>query len=116
MPAKDTTTTLFKMLTNAARLEILDILRNGEQCVCHLEAQLGYRQAYISQQLSLLRNAGLIEDRRDGWNIFYRVVKPQVYTVVDAARALTQESPFTSRNAATCACPKCSPLVEQLTS
>jgi DNA-binding transcriptional ArsR family regulator len=41
-----------------------------------MEAHLGYRQDYISQQLMVLREAGLIQDRRDGWNVFYRVSEP----------------------------------------
>ncbi|HTX78948.1 MAG TPA: metalloregulator ArsR/SmtB family transcription factor, partial [Longilinea sp.] len=62
---------LFKLLTHPARLAILDILRDGEHCVCHMEAYLGYRQAYLSQQLAILREGGLLQDRREGWNIFY---------------------------------------------
>ena len=54
---------LFKVLGHPARLAILEILREGEQCVCHMETYLGQRQAYISQQLSVLREAGLITDR-----------------------------------------------------
>ena len=57
---------IFKVLTHPARLAILEILRDGEHCVCHMEAHLGFRQAYISQQLSVLRDAGLVQDRRDG--------------------------------------------------
>ena len=75
---------IFKVLTHPARLAILEILRDGEHCVCHMEAYLGYRQAYISQQLAVLRKAGLILDRRDGWNIYYRVINPQIYAVLDA--------------------------------
>ena len=74
----------FKLLAHPARLAILEILRNGEECVCHMEATLGYRQAYLSQQLAVLREAGIIQDRRDGWNIFYRVMKPEIYQVLDA--------------------------------
>ena len=66
----DQQTQLFKLLTHPVRLAILEILRVGEHCVCHMEAHLGYRQAYISQQVAVLREAGLIRDRRDGWNIF----------------------------------------------
>ena len=51
---------LLKVLTQSARLAILNILRDSEHCVCHMEAYLGYRQAYISQQLMVLREAGLI--------------------------------------------------------
>ncbi len=97
---------LFKTLMHPARLEILETLREGEHCVCHMEAALGYRQAYISQQLSVLREAGLVEDRRDGWNIYYRVVQPKVFSVLDAAQAVTGVKQ-TRRKAAACPCPQC---------
>jgi ArsR family transcriptional regulator len=112
MSDTDATVKLFKALMHPARLEILDILREGEECVCHMEAALGYRQAYISQQLMALREAGLVQDRRDGWNIFYRVVEPKVYTVIDAARTMTGERATLARKstrAARCACPRCNP-------
>src|SRR5574339_1116247 len=77
---------LFKVLMHPARLAILDVLRTNEACVCHLEVALGYRQAYLSQQLMVLREAGIVGDRRDGWNVYYRVTKPGVLNVMDAAR------------------------------
>jgi DNA-binding transcriptional ArsR family regulator len=99
---------LFKVLMHPARLEILDILREGEECVCHMEAFLGYRQAYISQQLMVLRESGLVADRRDGWNIFYYVTKPEVYTLVDAAsRMIGVPQKKYDHNTASCPCPKC---------
>ena len=52
---------VFSLLGQPARLNILLAIGNGQVCVCHLESALGLRQAYISQQLMLLRNAGLIE-------------------------------------------------------
>ncbi len=97
---------LFRTLMHPARLEILEILRDGEHCVCHMEAALGYRQAYISQHLSVLREAGLVQDRRDGWNIYYRVVQPQVFDVLDAAQTMTGLK-HTRRKAAACPCPQC---------
>jgi len=60
----------YKVLMHPLRLAILDLLRNGEQCVCHMEAVFGLRQAYISQQLMVLRSAGVVEVRREGLNIF----------------------------------------------
>ncbi len=101
---------LYKLLAHPARLAILDALRASEECVCHLEALLGHRQAYLSQQLAVLREAGLITDRRDGWNIFYRVVEPQIYAVLDAVRSTAHEvaPPPTQRRASPdCPCPKC---------
>ncbi len=104
---------LFKALMHPARLEILDTLREGEQCVCHMEAHLGYRQAYISQQLMVLREAGLVEDHRDGWNVYYRVTETRVFGLIDQARhvlGIAAEPADGGRrrtNAGECPCPKC---------
>ncbi len=101
---------LLKVLTHPARLAILYILRDGEHCVCHLESHLGFRQAYISQQLAVLREAGLIQDRRDGWNIFYTVSDPGIYTILDAVQSvLGEKAPGLSPADAHCPCPKCNP-------
>jgi DNA-binding transcriptional ArsR family regulator len=98
---------LFRTLMHPVRLAILDILRNGEACVCHLEALLNQRQAYISQQLMVLRRAGLIADRREGWNVYYRVVDPQVFQVLDTARLALGLAAAGLAMPANCACPKC---------
>lgn len=119
MDVHELDTKLFKALAHPARLAILGVLREGEACVCHLEAALGYRQAYISQQLMGLREAGLLQDRREGWNIYYRVAKPQIFAVLDAARALTGTAVPAGRRPAgrpgrvpNCTCPRCSPMSE----
>ena len=99
---------IYKVLTHPARLAILEILQDGEHCVCHMEAYLGFRQAYISQQLSVLREAGLIQDRRDGWNIFYRVSDKRIYEVLNAVRRITgQDEPEVKKPIVPCTCPKC---------
>jgi DNA-binding transcriptional ArsR family regulator len=106
---------LFKLLTHPARLAILDILRDGEHCVCHMEAYLGYRQAYLSQQIAVLREAGLIQDRRDGWNIYYRVTDPRVYSVLDTIRQMTGQSTAAAhKEGVVCPCPLCSSTRESL--
>lgn len=102
---------LLKLLTHPARLAILEILRDGEHCVCHMEAHLGLRQAYISQQLMVLREAGLIQDRRDGWNVFYRITEPRIFDILKAVEQIipTQRESATKLPAVTCSCPKCNP-------
>ncbi len=104
---------LLKVLTHPARLAILNILRDGEHCVCHMEAHLGYRQAYISQQLMVLREAGLIQDRRDGWNVFYRVVEPRVFDILSAVEQIIpiDREAAAESHAVACPCPKCSASV-----
>lgn len=62
---------VFKLLASPARLRILLTIGEGETCVCHLVAALGWRQAYISQQLMLMREAGLLQARREGRFIYY---------------------------------------------
>lgn len=112
MSALEDAAALFKLLSHPSRLAILQVLRNGEECVCHIEATLGLRQAYISQQLMQLRQAGLVTDRREGWNVFYRVVRPEVFALLDAALATMQPAaaarPLTGPvQPAACPCPKC---------
>ncbi|MCX6028076.1 MAG: metalloregulator ArsR/SmtB family transcription factor [Chloroflexi bacterium] len=113
MDVLEQTGALFKTLMHPTRLAILQILRDGEECVCHMEATLGLRQAYISQQLMVLREAGLVADRRDGWNIFYRVTRPEVYAVLDAALGVVAGGdaaaarPVMSGRPKRCPCPKC---------
>ncbi|RRR76271.1 MAG: ArsR family transcriptional regulator [Candidatus Viridilinea halotolerans] len=101
---------LFKALMHPVRLQILDLLRDGEQCVCHLEALLGQRQAYVSQQLAVLRKAGLLNDRRDGGNSYYCITRPEVLGLLDSARAIMGEA-WSERSAPPpdCPCPRCSP-------
>jgi ArsR family transcriptional regulator len=100
---------IFKVLTHPARLKILEILRDGEHCVCHMETHMGFRQAYISQQLSVLREAGIIQDRRDGWNIYYRVIDERIYDVLDAVRRMTGHVELEIKKPiVVCTCPRCS--------
>jgi DNA-binding transcriptional ArsR family regulator len=109
----------FKALGHPARLAILDALRNGEQCVCHLERGLGMRQAYLSQQLAVLKEAGLVQDRRVGWNMYYRVIRPEVFDLIQRAgfpASRPEKISVRPRRAralkADCPCPKCSPQDE----
>ena len=109
---------LFKILAHPVRLSILEILRDGEQCVCHMEAMLKRRQAYISQHLIVLREAGVVADRRDGWNMYYHVVKPEIFDVLDAMYALTgARIKIKHQHANTeCPCPKCNPDAQTISS
>ena len=80
--------TLFKALAHPKRLAILETLRDAERCVCEIEEVLDLRQAYVSQQLTVLRETGLVCYRKDGWNVYYRIARPEVYTLLDMAIAI----------------------------
>jgi ArsR family transcriptional regulator len=83
---------LLKALAHPVRLQILTVLRrDGECCVCHLENILRQRQAYISQQLSRLREAGLVVDRREGLNVFYSLADESLGQVLDVSRLSVME-------------------------
>ena len=106
--ALDEQAQIFKVLTHPVRIAILEVLRDGEHCVCHIEACLGLRQAYISQQLAVLRDGGLVRDRRDGWNIFYHVVDPRIFEALDIILGMTGQAPPDFHRAGFyCTCPHC---------
>lgn len=85
--------TLFKALADATRLRILGLLLTGEVCVCDIHESLKIPQPKASRHLAYLRNAGLVDTRRDGLWIHYRLgtlPDPVLAAIVDAVRhALT---------------------------
>ncbi len=100
---------LLKAMAHPTRLQILTMLRRGELCVCHIENALGKRQPYISQQLMVLRDAGLVESRKDGLQVYYRIVDERVQRLLDAALGEADAEPFTSLPG--CPCPACTSAV-----
>ena len=64
---------LFQALGDQTRLRILGLLLTGEVCVCHVHESLGVSQPKASRHLAYLRRAGLVDTRRDGLWIYYRL-------------------------------------------
>jgi ArsR family transcriptional regulator len=64
---------VFKSLSDRTRLRIIGLLLEGDLCVCELTFILGMAQSRVSHQLRILRDAGLVDDTRDGQWIIYRV-------------------------------------------
>ena len=98
---------ILKALAHPARLRILNALRDDEQCVCHLTALLKRRQAYVSQHLMFLRQAGLIEDRKEGLRVYYRISDPRLLELLDAADAMAGVPRPEPEKVAACSCPRC---------
>ena len=65
--------TFFKALADTTRLRILGLLMTGEVCVCHIHESLKIPQSKTSRHLAYLRHAGLVETRREGLWIHYRM-------------------------------------------
>ncbi|MEO0915487.1 MAG: metalloregulator ArsR/SmtB family transcription factor [Pseudomonadota bacterium] len=75
---------LLKVLGNPSRLRLLMLLMREPMHVGNLESALGLGQAYVSQQLARLRNEGIVEGKRSGRAVLYRVVDARVAHVVEA--------------------------------
>lgn len=87
------TSKVLAVLGNPFRIKILMAIGRGEACVCHLEAALNKRQAYISQHLMAMRDAGLLKTRRDGKYIFYRIASHEVFDLILQAAELAGLQP-----------------------
>lgn len=71
------TVKLLKVFSDESRVRIIMLLSQKELCVCQLMGVLGLSQPLISRNLSLLKNAGLLDERRDGKLVFYALKKQQ---------------------------------------
>lgn len=70
-----------KVLADPTRLRILHALQGGERCVSDLLGELPCTQANVSKHLALLRSAGIVEFRRQGTQVYYRIADPAVFAI-----------------------------------
>jgi rhodanese-related sulfurtransferase len=77
-----------KALASGRRLELVDVLANGERTVEALAGEVGLSVANTSQHLQILRQAGLVTTRREGTSIYYRLAAPEVLELWRALRTL----------------------------
>lgn len=82
---------LFHALSDETRLEILEHLQTGEQCVCDLMEALGAAQSRLSFHLKVLKEARLISDRPEGRWIYYSLNEDGVRAIEDVARTLREQ-------------------------
>ena len=74
-------TQTFKALSDETRLRILSLMKEGEICVCDIAESLGMSQPNISFHLSMLREVGLIKDRKNGRWIHYSLDDSDMFTI-----------------------------------
>jgi ArsR family transcriptional regulator len=94
---------LFQVLAHPGRLRILDELRREQACVCHLQTVLSRPQAYVSQQLRVLREAEIVLAEREGLNVYYRVAHAHVTDLLERVLGPGQEPTRLPH----CPCPYC---------
>jgi ArsR family transcriptional regulator len=80
----------FRALADETRLRIVALLCHGELCVCHVEQALELSQPNASRQLGILRSAGLVESRRDGTWVYYRLADQDHTSVEQVLAVLTR--------------------------
>ena len=86
MPGEDTLydlTELFRIFGDSTRIRILYVLFEAEMCVCDIAQLLGMTQSAISHQLRVLKNAKLVQFRREGKTVFYSLADSHVRTMLD---------------------------------
>jgi DNA-binding transcriptional ArsR family regulator len=75
---------IFKALSVTVRLEILDLLRDEEKCVGDISQHFGIMQSLVSRHLKILRDGGLVKQRREGTRSLYSVTDPRIFELIDA--------------------------------
>lgn len=78
----------FKTLGHPVRLAILDHLRDGEKSVNELQSLLRADQSTVSQQLAKLRNANILDPRKESTTVYYSVRDPMIFKLLDVAREI----------------------------
>jgi ArsR family transcriptional regulator len=76
---------VFNALSDPTRLEILEFLRTSEKCVCEIIPHVGLIQPVVSRHLKILKDCGLVRDRKDGTRRLYSITEPKIFEIIDAA-------------------------------
>jgi ArsR family transcriptional regulator len=79
---------LFRSLAHPARVRILEVLAIGERSVTELQPIIGLEASHLSQQLGILRRAGVVVARREGAGVIYGLRDPEMVTLLASARRL----------------------------
>ncbi len=72
-----------KALAHPTRIEILNLLRDGERCVCEIFPELKVDQPNVSRHLSILKKEGILYSRKEGLKVIYRVNDERIFQVLD---------------------------------
>jgi len=78
---------VIKCLGHPLRLRLLEALDTGEKTVTELQEYSGANQAAVSQQLATLRARNIVDNRRDGARVYYRITEPKVTSILHCIRA-----------------------------
>ena len=87
-PVSEVKAELFKALGHPARVRVLEVLADGERSVGDLQPLVGIESSHLSQQLAVLRRAGLVTTRKEGASVVYALADPLVAELLAVAKRL----------------------------
>ncbi len=103
--ALEARTKIIKALAHPVRLFIVEELNKGELCVCELQKFIGYDMSTVSKHLTILKNAGIVMDRKEGTSSYYQLRVPCILNffncveeVLESNLKLNNEIIMTCRN------------------
>ncbi len=91
-PLSEAKAELFRALANPARIRVLEVLVDHERSVSELQPLVGIESSHLSQQLGILRRAGLVSSRKDGSSVLYSIRHPATIELLAVARRLLIDS------------------------
>jgi len=74
---------ILKILAQPTRLKILELLRNGERCICEIVPAINGEQSNISRHISLMQKGHLVTTRKDGVKVMVKVKDPKIFDILD---------------------------------
>lgn len=79
---------MLKALAHPTRLQILELLKDGELCVCKIVPELQMEQSNVSRHLNILKKEGLVTSRKEGLKVYYRTTDPRINDLLEASSDL----------------------------
>jgi DNA-binding transcriptional ArsR family regulator len=79
---------ILRALAQPTRLKILELLRNGEKCICEIVPALNGEQSNISRHISLMQKSNLVATRKDGVKVMVKVRDPKIFDILDKVSAI----------------------------
>lgn len=98
LPISELKAELFRAMSHPARIRILETLSAGERSVGEMQPEIGIELSHLSQQLGVLRRAGLVTSRKEGQSVFYSVKHPLIVELLGVAKQLLITSLTESRD------------------
>lgn len=88
VPVSEVKAELFKALAHPARIRVLEVLSEGEHSVGDMQPLVGIESSHLSQQLGILRRAGLVTSRKEGASVIYSLADPALAELLAVAKRL----------------------------